>query len=208
LPRVPHRVQRRADRRAVVRRRAHALGRDGARSGRQPWHGSVGGNRHAPALHPDFRPRQRARRPGRGARRRHYPGAVELSVRAPGVLPDRRRGRRAGVAARAVRRRAPHRHRRYGVQVLDSGVRGLPHLRRDDRHPAVAAAGPVRSARMMHSGGYTVDARIRWPEWLPWIAALAAFFLLPEYLSLGARILTYILFALSLDLILGYAGII
>ena len=61
---------------------------------------------------------------------------------------------------------------------------------------------------MMHGGGYTVDSRIRWPEWLPWIAALAGFFLLPEYLSLGARILIYILFALSLDLILGYAGII
>src|SRR3989454_8340782 len=61
---------------------------------------------------------------------------------------------------------------------------------------------------MMHSGGYTVDARIRWPEWLPWIAALAGFFLLPEYLLFGARILTYILFALSLDLILGYAGIV
>src|SRR5436853_6538001 len=56
--------------------------------------------------------------------------------------------------------------------------------------------------------GYTIDARIRWAEFLPWIAALAAFFLLPEYLSLGARILIYILFALSLDLILGYAGII
>jgi len=34
------------------------------------------------------------------------------------------------------------------------------------------------------------------------------FFALPEYLPLGARILVYILFALSLDLILGYAGII
>ncbi|HEX2567040.1 MAG TPA: branched-chain amino acid ABC transporter permease [Burkholderiales bacterium] len=61
---------------------------------------------------------------------------------------------------------------------------------------------------MNHGGGYTVDARIRLQEWLPWIAALAAFFLLPEYLALGARILVYILFALSLDLILGYAGII
>src|ERR1051326_627411 len=56
--------------------------------------------------------------------------------------------------------------------------------------------------------GYTSDPRIRWQESLPWIAALAAFFLLPEYLSLGARIVVYILFALSLDLILGYAGII
>src|SRR5439155_24741030 len=34
------------------------------------------------------------------------------------------------------------------------------------------------------------------------------FFLLPEYLWLGARILIYILLALPLHLILGYAGII
>lgn len=61
---------------------------------------------------------------------------------------------------------------------------------------------------MMHTGGYSADPHIRWQEWLPWIAAFAGFFLLPEYLSLGARILIYILFALSLDLILGYAGII
>ena len=56
--------------------------------------------------------------------------------------------------------------------------------------------------------GYTSDPRIRPQELLPWIIAIAAFFLLPEYLSLGARVLVYILFALSLDLILGYAGII
>ena len=59
-----------------------------------------------------------------------------------------------------------------------------------------------------HSSGYTSDPRIRWMEWLPWIAALAFFFTLPEYLALGARVLIYVLFALSLDLILGYAGII
>ena len=61
---------------------------------------------------------------------------------------------------------------------------------------------------MTRSIGYGADPRVRIIEWLPWVAAIAAFFLLPEYLSLGARILTYILFALSLDLILGYAGII
>jgi len=61
---------------------------------------------------------------------------------------------------------------------------------------------------MRHEGGYSADTRVRWPEFLPWIVALAGFFLLPEYLSLGARILVYILYALSLDLILGYAGII
>jgi branched-chain amino acid transport system permease protein len=40
------------------------------------------------------------------------------------------------------------------------------------------------------------------------VLALAFFFVMPEYLALGARILIFILFALSLDLILGYAGII
>ena len=56
--------------------------------------------------------------------------------------------------------------------------------------------------------GYNANPGLRWTEALPWVAAGLAFFLLPEYLSLGARILTYILFALSLDLIIGYAGII
>ncbi len=50
--------------------------------------------------------------------------------------------------------------------------------------------------------------RLRWYELLPWIAAIGAYFLLPDYLGLGARILNMLLFALSLDLILGYAGIV
>jgi len=61
---------------------------------------------------------------------------------------------------------------------------------------------------MKYPAGYNADHRMRWTEWLPWVAAGVAYFLLPDYLSLGARILTYILFALSLDLIIGYAGII
>jgi branched-chain amino acid transport system permease protein len=72
----------------------------------------------------------------------------------------------------------------------------------------MAPGGSVRRARVRNQGGYGTDARIRWTEWLPWVAAAGCFFLLPDYLSLGARILIYILFALSLDLILGYAGII
>src|SRR6185295_4312578 len=148
---------------------------------------------------------QRPRRPGRRARRRHPAGALGLSARAPGVLPDRGGGRRPGEPARAVCRGAAHRHRRHRVQVLDSGVRRLPGVRRDHRAPAVAAAGPVRAEGM---SGYTVDPRIRWTESLPWVLALAGFFLLPEYLALGSRILIFVLFALSLDLILGYGGII
>lgn len=41
-----------------------------------------------------------------------------------------------------------------------------------------------------------------------WLLPLAAFFLLPGHLVLGSQILIAALFALSLDLILGYAGIV
>ena len=61
---------------------------------------------------------------------------------------------------------------------------------------------------MSRQASYSTGVRIGWLEWLPFAAALAVFFALPEYVPLGARILVYILFALSLDLILGYAGII
>lgn len=45
-------------------------------------------------------------------------------------------------------------------------------------------------------------------EAMPWLAALAAYFAFPSYLPLGAQILATILFALSADLVLGYAGIV
>ncbi|HSC95029.1 MAG TPA: branched-chain amino acid ABC transporter permease [Burkholderiales bacterium] len=61
---------------------------------------------------------------------------------------------------------------------------------------------------MIRQASYHTGARIGWLEWLPFAAAIIVYFALPEYVPLGARILVYILFALSLDLILGYAGII
>jgi branched-chain amino acid transport system permease protein len=45
-------------------------------------------------------------------------------------------------------------------------------------------------------------------EALPWVAALAAYVIFPSYLPLGSQILATILFALSADLVLGYAGIV
>jgi branched-chain amino acid transport system permease protein len=50
--------------------------------------------------------------------------------------------------------------------------------------------------------------RLRWWEALPWIAAAAGYFLWPDHLALGNQIFVAVLFALSLDLILGYAGIV
>jgi branched-chain amino acid transport system permease protein len=50
--------------------------------------------------------------------------------------------------------------------------------------------------------------RFRWWELLPWLIAIAYYFAFPDYLGFGAELLIAILFALSLDLALGYAGII
>jgi branched-chain amino acid transport system permease protein len=50
--------------------------------------------------------------------------------------------------------------------------------------------------------------RFRWYEALPWLAAIGAYFAFPDYLALGSQILATILFALSVDLVLGYAGVV
>ncbi|MGZ5034878.1 MAG: branched-chain amino acid ABC transporter permease [Usitatibacter sp.] len=52
------------------------------------------------------------------------------------------------------------------------------------------------------------DARWRRAEIVFWLALAAAFFAFPGYRVLGSQILIVGLFALSLDLILGYAGIV
>ena len=50
--------------------------------------------------------------------------------------------------------------------------------------------------------------RLRWIEALPWALALSAYVVLPDYLAFGTQVLITIIFALSLDLVLGYAGIV
>ena len=60
----------------------------------------------------------------------------------------------------------------------------------------------------MIRAGYLSDPRLRPLEWLPWVLAIACFFTAPTYLPLGSYVLIMMLFALSLDLILGFAGII
>jgi branched-chain amino acid transport system permease protein len=55
---------------------------------------------------------------------------------------------------------------------------------------------------------YSAPSRIRPLEYLPWVVAVAIYFAAPTYLPLGAYVLLMIVFALSLDLIVGYAGIV
>ena len=75
----------------------------------------------------------------------------------------------------------------------------------------MATEGLVRAGLRAESGAVAVFARrhrLHPLEALPWAAAIAAFVLFPSYLPLGAQILATILFALSADLVLGYAGIV
>jgi branched-chain amino acid transport system permease protein len=50
--------------------------------------------------------------------------------------------------------------------------------------------------------------RLRWWEPLPWLLALGFYFAFPRYLGFGTDVLITVLFAISLDLALGYAGIV
>ena len=67
--------------------------------------------------------------------------------------------------------------------------------------PAPAAQHPAAQALIERH-------RLRIWEPLPWIIALAGYFAFPNYLGFGTELLIAILFALSLDLALGYAGIV
>jgi len=75
----------------------------------------------------------------------------------------------------------------------------------------MATQGLVRTGVRAGNGAiaaFTRRHRFQPLEALPWAAAIAAFALFPSYLPLGAQILATILFALSADLVLGYAGIV
>lgn len=50
--------------------------------------------------------------------------------------------------------------------------------------------------------------RFRLAETLPWVIAIAVYFIFPERMTFGSQVLVMVMFALSLDLILGYAGIV
>lgn len=55
-----------------------------------------------------------------------------------------------------------------------------------------------------------LQTRERWRalEAIPWLIAVGVFFVMPDYSIVGTQVIIGIIFALSLDLILGYAGIV
>ena len=134
----------------------------------------------------------------------------------PGLRADRRLGRRARLDRRLVRRRDPDRHQRHRRQVLRARTRRLLHLSRDGRRADVAAARACSGSAddvgqpPRHPASLSRRRQSRWHplEIVFWLATLLPFVLFPDYLSLASQIAITALFALSLDLILGYAGMV
>jgi branched-chain amino acid transport system permease protein len=61
-----------------------------------------------------------------------------------------------------------------------------------------------------HPAAVALAGRHRLRAWepIPWVLAVAFYFAFPKYLGFGTELLITVLFALSLDLVLGYAGIV
>jgi branched-chain amino acid transport system permease protein len=79
----------------------------------------------------------------------------------------------------------------------------------DANSPPASSPGGVIAAERKRAVVYLARRdRLRVAEALPWLLAIAAYFVFPNQMVLGSQTLIMILFALSLDLILGYAGIV
>ncbi len=105
------------------------------------------------------------------------------------------------------------RHQRCCRQILYPRARCVPDLSGDGRAADVAAGRTVWAAMMSVTAAsphayLERQARWTWIEVAFWAATLLPFWLTPNYLVLASQIAITALFALSLDLILGYAGIV
>src|ERR1700758_2635329 len=73
---------------------------------------------------------------------------------------------------------------------------------------APAAAHPMTDARARAVAFMARRHHFHIWEAVPWLLAIAAFFLFPDRMAFGSQVLLMVLFTLSLDLILGFAGIV
>jgi branched-chain amino acid transport system permease protein len=73
---------------------------------------------------------------------------------------------------------------------------------------AIADALPATDVHTRAIAYLATRHRLRLWEALPWLIAAAAFFIFPDRMVFGSQVLVMVLFALSLDLILGFAGIV
>jgi branched-chain amino acid transport system permease protein len=71
------------------------------------------------------------------------------------------------------------------------------------------AGGAMREQARARAAEFLISRHYyRWPEAVPWLIAIACYFVFPDRMTFGSQVLVMIMFAFSLDLILGYAGIV
>src|SRR5438309_1523327 len=203
---------------SLVRGNAHPPGHADPRGGFEPHHGRRPRGEHPPALHRGVRLRRRARRPrrpdgGTDLRRAARHGRADPD---PGIRGHRHRRHR--LDPRRAGRRDHHRHRRHaGARLPQAAARhpdladrrriGRPGARVDPDLPA-DGGGACRPANRAFCDA--MNRRI-----LLWGAAILALVALPPivlalnqpfYLDLVRRIMIFAIAAISLNLILGYGG--
>ncbi len=67
---------------------------------------------------------------------------------------------------------------------------------------------PSSNAVLAPSALRAIHAHLPFFAIVPWVIIAAVYVMLPEYLALGTQVMVMILFALSLDLIVGYVGLV
>src|SRR4029453_18128658 len=179
--------------------------------GRQPEHGAgIRHQRPAPVL-ADVCRRQWPRGAGWRHRRADAAARADLSVQIPGPGPDHRRAVGFRTDQGRARRLHPDRHcRDRGPLFLARGQR-LRDLRAAHRTDHLAPRRPflAENGRVILTGQSPLLSRHRflWPEALVWLAAVAVYFLFPQYLAIATTVLIVALFAVSYDLAIGFGGI-
>jgi branched-chain amino acid transport system permease protein len=68
----------------------------------------------------------------------------------------------------------------------------------------MAVAAPTNAAKVRDAFS---RHRLSWLDALPWVAVVLAYLVFPTYLPLGTQVMIAIIFALALDLALGYGGV-
>src|SRR5258705_8111475 len=218
LPADDHRDLRPADRGAATGTGTHAVRQPVAGGGGRSARGNWARHQRAAGVCIYLHLRLWACRLGRRLERRDFGARSVFSAEVHDLLPDRGDRRRLLQHHRAVPGVAAARHRRRRRQILRAEARAVRDLHHHDRDPDLAPERSVRPRRRPLSVLMTAQAdvghrarqhaRWHWSEIAFWILALSCAFLFPSRYLIMTDIVRLALFELSLDLILGSAGIV
>ena len=182
------------------------LRREAARRRRQLQHGARRRNRRESAVHWHLYHWLRAGWARRRDRRRHPFARAGLCVEIHRLVPGGRDRRWRGKFRGLVRCRDGARdHRHHWANTSCPRRRPIFSMRPSSRCCCGDRAACCRRNRSHDAAAAAVLAAFG--HALPWAIAIAYFYLAPYDLSFGTQVMIWILFAMSLDLALGYAGI-